>query len=334
MKKRGLAYIAITIISLGLLVYFIFAPKKYEKIEKIISESNKEIYVIYEETYLFNKPISEWGIIISIIGIITGTALTYIEYTSNKKRTQQEKGAEIAKMFATEIINKVSIIINVISLSKLEDVIKKKESNCNEAYSIFECTNFDKNEIRRIYGEKIYEKYDSLKKEKELQAIYTKVIKAAGDSSYYVSDIKKELNDIKKLKQTNKSNYKKKKKEFERAKLEDNKYILCNMQFPHKFSALVCDTLNELEYLCMYISSRAANSEFIYQSLHQTFLNFIRLLAIEISSNNTNSVDKVYTNIIHVYNDWLNRYSKAKKTEAKNIKKSNRILNPRIETIN
>lgn len=336
MTKKVLIYVAIVLISIISLICFLFSNTQYSIIEKTISADNTDIYIVREETYILNKSISEWGIVISTLGVIIGIVATFIEYNSNKKRIEQEKGAEIAKMFAIEIIDKLAIIINVLYLSKLDSIIKKKNKDPN-SYSLFECSNFDKNEMRKIYGESIFEDYNNIRKKEDIQILYNNVIKALSSSKYDIKDIKEILSKIQEYEKNNPKNkkeYTKLIKKLNSVSLNNEDYNLFDINFPKKFDDLVYRTLNELEYLCMYISSKAANSEFIYQSLHQTFLKAIRLLAIEISKQNTNSCDKLYTNIIHVYNDWLTRYSKAQKKEIKNTKKSNKILNPKIKTIN
>ena len=83
----------------------------------------------------------------------------------------------------------------------------------------------------------------------------------------------------------------------------------------------------------MNISSKAADSDFIYQSVHQIFLRTVRLLYLEISILNVDSTDKFYTNIIDVYNKWMKIYLINKKKENKRIKKSNLDLNPKIKTV-
>lgn len=333
-NKKLIIYSILIVISLVCLIGFIFLPIQKTIINTTISDDGtKIIYIIKDESYFLGKSINEWGIVISTIGVVVGLVLTYIEYRSNKKRTEQEKGAEIAKMFATEIITKLSVIIQTIGISKLNNIIKKVDLNISHTYSIFECSNFDRKEMRKIYGEDLFQKYDSLKKEKELQAIYMKIIISKNLPYYSIDDIKKELSYMHKLKQNKSKNYKKVKNKFIKVVPKDSYFSICNTKFPTKFNNLIYDTLNELEYLCMYISSKAANSEFIYQSLHKVFLDGIRLLAIEISYSNTNSADKLYTNIIHVYNDWLKRYLKAQKKEEKNIKKSDKIIAPDVKSI-
>lgn len=81
-------------------------------------------------------------------------------------------------------------------------------------------------------------------------------------------------------------------------------------KFDSYFPLLVENTLNKLETSCINISSKAAGSQFIYESLHQMFLSTVEILAIKISITNTNNVDKYYTNIISVYNMWNRQRNK------------------------
>lgn len=81
--------------------------------------------------------------------------------------------------------------------------------------------------------------------------------------------------------------------------------------------SIICDTLNELEYLCMYITTKVADERYIYNSLHQQFLKVISVLYIEISLSNTNTKDKYYTNVISVFNLWKKKYYKAEKKEKR-----------------
>lgn len=81
-------------------------------------------------------------------------------------------------------------------------------------------------------------------------------------------------------------------------------------KFDSYFPLLVENTLNKLETSCINISSKAAGSQFIYESLHQMFLSTVEILAIKISIPNTDNVDKYYTNIISVYNMWNSQRNK------------------------
>lgn len=80
-------------------------------------------------------------------------------------------------------------------------------------------------------------------------------------------------------------------------------------------SFLINETLNELEYMCMYITTGVADKNCIYNSLHQQFFKAISYLYINISLINVDNKDKYYTNIINVYNIWKEKYIKACKQE-------------------
>lgn len=88
--------------------------------------------------------------------------------------------------------------------------------------------------------------------------------------------------------------------------------------------------------MCMYITSEVADEKYIYNSLHQQFLKTISFIYFEISLVNTDNKDKYYTNIIHVYNLWKNKYIKAQeneeklKEEQKKIKKKLSAKTPKI----
>ena len=115
-------------------------------------------------------------------------------------------------------------------------------------------------------------------------------------------------------------------------------------KFSPNFPLLIDTTLNELESICMDISSTVAGSQFIYPSLHQIFLDTIHILYLHIASANTTSkvfTDKYFTNVIFVYNQWnkirAKDISKKEKVERNidiiNIQKEKKILkiNKQIE---
>ena len=101
------------------------------------------------------------------------------------------------------------------------------------------------------------------------------------------------------------------------------------IRFNSSFSILVETTLNHIEAVCINISSKAAGSQFIYDSLHQSFLNIIEILSIKISKRNYNNVDKYFINVIEVYNMWNKQKNKDiqkfNKTQAKIDKLNHRV---------
>lgn len=115
-------------------------------------------------------------------------------------------------------------------------------------------------------------------------------------------------------------------------------------KFDSHFTVLVDNTLNQLEAICINISSKAAGSQFIYESLHQMFLSTVEILYLRISGSNENNVDKYYTNIISVYNMWniqknkdikkLNKTNrKIQKHQEKMEKEITKLLNKQTKTV-
>lgn len=99
--------------------------------------------------------------------------------------------------------------------------------------------------------------------------------------------------------------------------IEKFKSILAQFDDNNKLVFLISTTLNELEYMCMYITTKVADEKYIYDSLHQQFLKTVSYLYINISLINTDNKDKYYTNIISVFNMWKNNYIRATKKEKK-----------------
>lgn len=82
-----------------------------------------------------------------------------------------------------------------------------------------------------------------------------------------------------------------------------------------QFFKLTSRCLNDLEYFCINFNSNIADSDTVYQSLHQVFFEFMPVAYIFISSRNTSSANKYYTNIIAVYKKWREIYANQVKKE-------------------
>lgn len=94
-------------------------------------------------------------------------------------------------------------------------------------------------------------------------------------------------------------------------------------------SGFITSILNELEHMCMYITTKVADEKYIYNSLHQQFFKAISTVYFHICFTNTNNKDKYYTNVIAVFNLWKKKYIKVSKKEKK-IKKKLKPQTPKI----
>ncbi|MDO4282326.1 MAG: hypothetical protein Q4D02_01705 [Clostridia bacterium] len=306
-SKKLIVYIALAIVSLSCLIGFIFLPVQHTVVDTIIAEdSTKIIYIIQDETSFLGKSIAEWRIVISIIGFIVGTTLTCTEYNSNKKQKQQEKGAEIARLFSDELVDKCCILGEVITKSSLQSLLKLDVINDSDIH------NFDVTEIIDLFKDKnIFSKYEAICRTNELDQIYYRLLSIRISAKKY-NDIKDKVFSDDEAKEL---------------------FILDNKNLPFRFMFLVSEVLNKLEATSMHIASQSTSSIYIYQSLHQMFLRTIRILVISIAYTNENYANKYYTNIIHVYNMWMKMLKKQQKNEKKNKEKAYKKLNPKINTV-
>ena len=270
-----------------------------------------------QEILIFGLSLDNLGTILTSIGLF-GTAIWSIyQYLKSKKAKQQEKSAQIAKRFSEDMLYKCSLVIRVFGHSQL--------SNCIDALSKSNAPfeDFTTSELREITeNDEFPNWYNNIKEKSNLDNIYYNLLeyKITTDEDFYK---KYQTKESKKIKLHNYST------EEARALFKYD-----NENLPFRFGSLIDDVLNNLEYMCMNISSNVADSNYIYQSLHQTFFDTVSTLAIEISlRNNGKYSDKFYTNLIHVYNSWKKIYDKTTKKE--NVKKHQnvQVLTPKIKTV-
>lgn len=269
-----------------------------------------------QEIYIGGVSLNNISIWFTAIGLIITAIWSIYQYAKNTARKQQEKGANLAKEFSNSLLSKCGLVTTVYKKSPLYKIL-----NSHEEYNSFR--NFTISELREVYDNDLPYIYRDLEKECKLDDIYHNILRKR------ISPYEQIEND--KDKKDNKATT-----ENTDLKNEDTSdlFILDNKDLPFHFISLVDDVLNELEYICMDISSQAAGSKYIYQSLHQIFFRTIKILSVEIClRNNGKYCDKFYTNIIHVYNEWTSIYEKSLKKENKRKKQVDKILNPKIKTV-
>ena len=322
-----------------------------EKIENIESQ----------QVLFLGISLDNLGTLITVLGLFATAIWSMYQYTKNKALQQQEKGAEIAKLFSDELLDKCSLIGSVINSSQLGDLLKLKDTNMNNLQR------FDRDEISELYNDdpNFFRKYNRLIQSDNLQITYLHILegrvslKDMHEIVYKSSaEIEKTIIEKMKIKYTKEEILDLKSKnllkiEFEKYFLANHSeeelfniyvrkytdeeaiklFILDNKNLPFNFLSLVSEVLNELEYICMYISSQSAGTNYIYQSLHQIFLRTVKVLSVTIADSNKNYADKVYTNIIHVYKEWQKIREKNMKKEKKNKKKAFKYLDPKIKTV-
>jgi len=81
-----------------------------------------------------------------------------------------------------------------------------------------------------------------------------------------------------------------------------------------KVATLIQRVLNDLEYFAMHFVSAdtngvscTADEKFVYQSLHQTYIELVSVLYRNISVNNISNSEKYFTNVILLFRKWDDR---------------------------
>lgn len=283
-------------------------------ISAYFSENQQTIFIL-------KISLENWCTILTMIGTFLAAFWAIHQYDKNNRIKQQEKSAQIAKIFSGNLLESCDIIISVFSQSKLSEII----DFVSHHHNLFE--NFTTNELREIFENDNFPNiYKGLRKNSNLDDLYYSILEAK------VTTIDEYIN---KYKEDNDNSDKTCiKLHHYTTKEASNLFVYRNKDLPFHFTELIDDVLNELEYICMDISSNAASTNYIYQSLHQIFFDTINCLAIEISLRNDGKYsDKFFTNIIHVYTSWKKIYNKKLEKEKNKKHKNIKTLTPKIETI-
>ncbi len=85
-------------------------------------------------------------------------------------------------------------------------------------------------------------------------------------------------------------------------------------QLLYKVWTMISDVCNGLEYFAMYFNSNLAEDEVVYDSLHQTYTDFVRMLYPFIARHNTRGefARKYYTNTSELYEKWVNKETQTR----------------------
>jgi len=94
----------------------------------------------------------------------------------------------------------------------------------------------------------------------------------------------------------------------------------CNTYPKDNYAELIVNTLNSLEYFSMYFVHNVADHTVVYQSLHMTFLEALRMLYYNISSINVKGEQKFYVNTIILFRTWSKMAQEQRAQENSNMR--------------
>ena len=84
-----------------------------------------------------------------------------------------------------------------------------------------------------------------------------------------------------------------------------------------KYTQLMFEILNNLEVFSMYFVHEVADDSVVYQPLHMSFLEIVRILYYDISYANRNGEQRFYVNTIKLFNIWKKKSLQQQEIETK-----------------
>lgn len=220
-------------------------------------------------------------------------AMLYVrDFKLRNKRARIEKAIDLAKIYADDILDNISLINIVYSTLKINTLIERVRPENMKSFDLQEMRElFTKDDITKINksmnGEEFLKAY--------LLANDMCSSKLASKDIFNMSEVAA-TNDTPMIGKKSLEIF------ITRAKID--------------FNITISNTLNKLEYFAMYLIYEIGDEETLYQSLQQSYRSIVKLLYITISSNNKDGKDKYYTNVIDLFNKWNDRYLDTCKLET------------------
>ena len=96
----------------------------------------------------------------------------------------------------------------------------------------------------------------------------------------------------------------------------------CDIEIAVTFMAnFINNVLNNMEYFALHFTHNVADESVVYQSLHDSYIKMVILLYYYIANTNNDPCNKLFTNVISLYNTWYTKQCESNQTRTK-IKKS------------
>ena len=220
------------------------------------------------------------SVVSSIIVALITAIITIRHFEIKNKKDDIQKAIELSELFAQKILIWTNYITSIYTVINIKEINTHLQQTVDKG----EALHFDINEYNGFYKTN----YDEIKA--NIQALDTQVfinargrLLMAGLCNDYDLGV-------------------------------DKTYLF------KEFLSIQSILANTLEYFAMYFNSEIANENAVYQSLHQTFISSVIILYPSICSVNSKSSEKYYTNIIDLFNKWVERRHKIE-SDLRNIER-------------
>jgi len=252
---------------------------------------------------------------ITLLVTVISVICAYKAYQHQKDRSKKDAACELARYYSENIIERYSFVSAVFRAAGVPQAIK-------EILPYERMKDFTYKELCCILEEqgKTYEEVTRLFKNIDTKIIYAAKITMAKSVAERNSLAKEHIYIV----------------EGEGDASSDRVEIAHGEILQSEVNSEVRTLLNDLEWFSMSCRYGLADEEMLYQSLQQTYISFVWLVYYYIASGNINSEDKLYTNVIWLFNTWKDRlldFRSTAKDEARKVDEEYDDLRTRLDDL-
>lgn len=236
---------------------------------------------------------------ISAIFVGAQAKVFFDDYKKKNKKAEFETSFKLTDFYINKIIPKFEIISFVFQYSGVDKIIREKLKNKDLVY-------FDKEEYRDFFDEETLQNMKNKISQMDLNTLLFIMGKTYDKN---ICSLENYYHDyMKKFESLSKGEQEKQKVKFKNDLLNE-------------FWRIINNAKNELEYFSMYFNSNLAESAVVYDSLHQTYTDFIKMIYPFIAQHNSRNeyTRKYFTNTKELYLKWVNE-------EKKKIEENKKVL--------
>lgn len=85
-------------------------------------------------------------------------------------------------------------------------------------------------------------------------------------------------------------------------------------------SNLILKVLNNMEFFALHFNHGTADESVVYQSLHASYIEIVTGMYYYIAKGNRKTEDKLYTNVVWLYNVWMERKKNQEEKRQSQVK--------------
>ena len=218
------------------------------------------------------------------------------------EKDRVQKAIDLSEYYKDNILHKIFIIDSVYKDMKITDILSK--------IKISDMKEFDRHELNDLLKPEAINNISMIMQNSNFipTLIKNSQIYGFAENGYKVVDVVNSEGVVEK-------------------RVECDETILIR-----EYSNILCNALNNAEYFAMNFTHNTADETVVYQSLHKTYLRFMRTVYYDIAINNEKGEEKLYTNAIKLFNLWKDREEETKK-EAIEYSRENVHYGTTVRTI-